>query len=85
MGGREEERVGDRVSEQEHDSSEAMELCVSSAGCSDNGNTIANILVPSILMPEDLDGGSKVLTSLVEGLKDELRKQKVAYETIIEK
>nr|XP_029540430.1 rho GTPase-activating protein 22-like [Oncorhynchus nerka] len=85
MGGREEERVGDRVSEQEHDSSEAMELCVSSAGCSDNGNTIANILVPSILTPEDLDGGSKVLTSLVEGLKDELRKQKVAYETIIKK
>uniref|UniRef100_A0A8K9WTS4 Rho GTPase activating protein 22b n=1 Tax=Oncorhynchus mykiss TaxID=8022 RepID=A0A8K9WTS4_ONCMY len=60
MGDREEERVGDRVSEQEHDSSEAMELCVSSAG-------------------------SKVLTSLVEGLKDELRKQKVAYETIIKK
>uniref|UniRef100_A0A8K9WL88 Rho GTPase activating protein 22b n=1 Tax=Oncorhynchus mykiss TaxID=8022 RepID=A0A8K9WL88_ONCMY len=69
----------------EHDSSEAMELCVSSAGCSDNGNTIANILVPSILTPEELDGGSKVLTSLVEGLKDELRKQKVAYETIIKK
>uniref|UniRef100_A0A4W5LLP2 Rho GTPase activating protein 22 n=1 Tax=Hucho hucho TaxID=62062 RepID=A0A4W5LLP2_9TELE len=60
-------------------------LCVSSAGCSDNGNTIANMLVPSILTPEDLDGGSKVLTSLVEGLKDELRKQKVAYETIIKK
>uniref|UniRef100_A0AAZ3Q6W5 Rho GTPase activating protein 22 n=2 Tax=Oncorhynchus tshawytscha TaxID=74940 RepID=A0AAZ3Q6W5_ONCTS len=60
MGGREEERVGDRVSEQEHDSSEAMELCVSSAG-------------------------SKVLTTMVEGLKDELRKQKVAYETIIKK
>ncbi|CAB1338026.1 unnamed protein product [Coregonus sp. 'balchen'] len=85
-GGRDEERVGDRVSEQEQDSIEAMELCVSSAGCSDNGNTKANImLVPSIVTPEDLDGGSKVLTSLVEGLKDELRKQKVAYETIMKK
>ncbi|XP_029562029.1 rho GTPase-activating protein 22 isoform X2 [Salmo trutta] len=84
-GGRVEERVGDRVSEQEQDSSEAMELCVSSAGCSDNGNTIANMVVPSIVTPEDLDGGSKALTSLVEGLKDELRKQKVAYETRIKK
>ncbi|XP_041703614.1 rho GTPase-activating protein 22 isoform X2 [Coregonus clupeaformis] len=84
-GGREEERVGDRVSEQEQDSSEAMELCVSSAGCSDNGNTIANMVVPSIVTPEDLDRGSKALTSLVEGLKDELRKQKVAYETRIKK
>lgn len=84
-GGRVEERVGDRVSEQEQDSSEAMELCVSSAGCSDNRNTIANMVVPSIVTPEDLDGGSKALTSLVEGLKDELRKQKVAYETRIKK
>ncbi|XP_021420565.2 rho GTPase-activating protein 22 isoform X1 [Oncorhynchus mykiss] len=84
-GGRVEERVGDRVSEQEQDSSEAMELCVSSAGCSDNGNTIANMVVPSIVTPEDLDGGSKALTSLVEGLKDELRKQKVAYETRIKR
>uniref|UniRef100_A0A4W5MP38 Rho GTPase activating protein 22 n=1 Tax=Hucho hucho TaxID=62062 RepID=A0A4W5MP38_9TELE len=84
-GGRVEERVGDRVSEQEQDSSEAMELFVSSAGCSDNGNTIANMVVPSIVTPEDLDGGSKALTSLVEGLKDELRKQKVAYETRIKK
>uniref|UniRef100_A0A8C8IQI5 Rho GTPase activating protein 22 n=1 Tax=Oncorhynchus tshawytscha TaxID=74940 RepID=A0A8C8IQI5_ONCTS len=77
--------VGDRVSEQELDSSEAMELCVSSAGCSDNGNTIANMVVPSIVTPEDLDGGSKALTSLVEGLKDELRKQKVADETRIKR
>ncbi|XP_024242324.1 rho GTPase-activating protein 22 isoform X1 [Oncorhynchus tshawytscha] len=84
-GGRVEERVGDRVSEQELDSSEAMELCVSSAGCSDNGNTIANMVVPSIVTPEDLDGGSKALTSLVEGLKDELRKQKVADETRIKR
>nr|XP_046224699.1 rho GTPase-activating protein 22-like isoform X2 [Oncorhynchus gorbuscha] len=84
-GGRVEERVGDRISEQEQDSSEAMELCVSSAGCSDNGNTIANMVVPSIVTPEDLDGGSKALTSLVEGLKDELRKQKVAYETRIKR
>ncbi|XP_035607182.1 rho GTPase-activating protein 22-like isoform X2 [Oncorhynchus keta] len=84
-GGRVEERVGDRISEQEQDSSEAMELCVSSAGCSDNGNTIANMVVPSIVIPEDLDGGSKALTSLVEGLKDELRKQKVAYETRIKR
>ncbi|XP_064780227.1 rho GTPase-activating protein 22-like [Oncorhynchus masou masou] len=84
-GGWVEERVGDRVSEQEQDSSEAMELCVSSAGCSDNGNTIANMVVPSIVTPEDLDGGPKALTSLVEGLKDELRKQKVAYETRIKR
>uniref|UniRef100_A0A6Q2Y4B3 Rho GTPase activating protein 22 n=1 Tax=Esox lucius TaxID=8010 RepID=A0A6Q2Y4B3_ESOLU len=54
-------------------------------GCSDNGNTIANMSVPSIVMWEDPDGGSKALTGLVEGLKEELRKQKISYETRIKK
>ncbi|KAJ7987656.1 hypothetical protein DPEC_G00328740 [Dallia pectoralis] len=85
VGGQEEEQVGDRGSEQEQDSSEAMELCVSSAGCVDNGNTVANMVVPSIVMWEDPDGGSKALTSLVEGLKEELRKQKISYKTRIKK
>ncbi|XP_046888259.1 rho GTPase-activating protein 22 [Hypomesus transpacificus] len=80
-GGRGEAGV-DRGSE---DSCEAMELCVSSAGCSDNGNSMA--AVPTIVMSEDGDGdgASRALSCLVEGLQEELSKQKTAYESRIKK
>ncbi|XP_029934297.1 rho GTPase-activating protein 22 [Myripristis murdjan] len=74
----------DRGSEQE-DSCEAMELCGSSAACSENGNVAVAAGVPSIIMSEDGDGGPTTLGSLVEGLKDELRKQKSVYEARIKK
>ncbi|KAF1374190.1 hypothetical protein PFLUV_G00246970 [Perca fluviatilis] len=67
----------------EQDSCEAMELCSSSAACSENGNMAMAAGVPSIIMSEDGDGANLTLSSLVEGLKDELRKQKTAYETRI--
>ncbi|XP_031699493.1 rho GTPase-activating protein 22 [Anarrhichthys ocellatus] len=70
----------------EQDSCEAMELCSSSAACSENGNAAvaAAAGVPSIVTSEDGDG-TVTLSSLVEGLKDELRKQKTTYETRIQK
>uniref|UniRef100_A0A665V8X7 Rho GTPase activating protein 22 n=1 Tax=Echeneis naucrates TaxID=173247 RepID=A0A665V8X7_ECHNA len=67
------------------DSCEAMELCSSSAACSENGNVAVAAGMPSIIMSEDGDGVNLTLSSLVEGLKDELRKQKTAYETRIQK
>ncbi|GAA6220007.1 rho GTPase-activating protein 22-like isoform X3 [Lates japonicus] len=69
----------------EQDSCEAMELCSSSAACSENGNMATAAGVPSIIMSEDGDGVNLTLSSLVEGLKDELRKQKTAYEARIQK
>lgn len=69
----------------EQDSCEAMELCSSSAACSDNGNMALAAGVPSIIMSEDGDGVNVTLSNLVEGLRDELRKQKTAYETRIQK
>lgn len=69
----------------EQDSCEAMELCSSSAACSENGNVAMAAGVPSIIMSEDGDGTNLTLSSLVEGLKDELRKQKTSYETRIQK
>ncbi|KAM9336805.1 rho GTPase-activating protein 22 [Symphorus nematophorus] len=69
----------------EQDSCEAMELCSSSAACSENGNVAVAAGVPSIIMSEDGDGTNLTLSSLVEGLKDELRKQKTSYEARIQK
>lgn len=69
----------------EQDSCEAMELCSSSAACSENGNMATAAGVPSIIMSEDGDGTNLTLSGLVEGLKDELRKQKTAYESRIQK
>lgn len=68
----------------EQDSCEAMELCSSSAACSDSGNMAVATGVPSIIMSEDGDGVNVTLSSLVEGLRDELRKQKTAYESRIQ-
>ncbi|KAM8887901.1 rho GTPase-activating protein 22 isoform 1-T1 [Synchiropus picturatus] len=69
----------------EQDSCEAMELCSSSAACSENGNMATAPGVPTIIMSEDGDGTITSLTSLVEGLKEELRNQKSAYEARIQK
>ncbi|KAM6897560.1 rho GTPase-activating protein 22-like isoform 2-T2 [Xenentodon cancila] len=69
----------------EQDSCEAMELCTSSAACSENENVAVTARVPSIIMAEDGDGTDLMLSSLVEGLKDELRKQKLTYEARIQK
>ncbi|KAK7918903.1 hypothetical protein WMY93_010187 [Mugilogobius chulae] len=69
----------------EPDSCEAMELCSSSAPCSENGNAIGAGQVPSIVMSEDGDEVNGTLGSLVEGLKEELRKQRANYEARIQK
>ncbi|XP_051795122.1 rho GTPase-activating protein 22 isoform X2 [Acanthochromis polyacanthus] len=69
----------------EQDSCEAMELCSSSAVCSENGNIAMVAGVPSIIMSEDEDRTNLTLSSLAEGLKEELRKQKTSYEARIQK
>ncbi|XP_061564017.1 rho GTPase-activating protein 22 isoform X2 [Cololabis saira] len=69
----------------EQDSCEAMELCTSSAACSENENVPVTAGVPSIIMTEDGDGTDLMLSSLVEGLNDDLKKQKLTYETRIQK
>ncbi|XP_056153209.1 rho GTPase-activating protein 22 isoform X2 [Lampris incognitus] len=74
----------DRSSEQD-DGCEAMELCMSSTACSENENVAVVSGVPSIVMSEEGDEGSVTLGSLMEGLKDELKKQKTAYEARIKK
>ncbi|XP_072229942.1 rho GTPase-activating protein 22 [Leuresthes tenuis] len=81
------ERDGGMMTEpsSEQDSYEAMELCTSSAACSENGNLALAAGVPSIIMTEDGDANNLSLSSLVEGLKDELRKQKSTYEARIQK
>ena len=90
---REEERGGDggtgaerRGSADQGDSCEAMEVCGDSAACGENGNGVAaSGVIPSIYTSEDGDGGAPSLGSLVEGLRDELRGQKGAYEVRIKK
>lgn len=82
-GGRDGGMTTDPSSEQ--DSCEAMELCSSSAACSENGNMAMAAGVPSIIMSEDGEGTNLSLSSLVEELKDELRKQKTSYEARIQK
>uniref|UniRef100_A0A8C5HD65 Rho GTPase activating protein 22 n=1 Tax=Gouania willdenowi TaxID=441366 RepID=A0A8C5HD65_GOUWI len=70
----------------EQDSCEAMELCSSSsAACSDNVNMAAAAGVPSIITSEDGDETNVTLSSAVDGLKDELRKQRRTYEARIQK
>uniref|UniRef100_A0A3Q3JHS7 Rho GTPase activating protein 22 n=2 Tax=Monopterus albus TaxID=43700 RepID=A0A3Q3JHS7_MONAL len=67
----------------EQESCEAMELCSSSAACSENGNMATAAGVTSSIISED--GVNGTLSSLVEGLRDELRKQKTTYEARIQK
>uniref|UniRef100_A0AAY4D7N2 Rho GTPase activating protein 22 n=1 Tax=Denticeps clupeoides TaxID=299321 RepID=A0AAY4D7N2_9TELE len=71
----------DEVPSEQEDGTVAMEICVSSTGCSDNGNA-ASI---SIATPEDSDDNSRSLANLVAELKEELRRQKIVYESRIKK
>ncbi|XP_036403109.1 rho GTPase-activating protein 22 isoform X2 [Megalops cyprinoides] len=59
-------------------SGETPEICISSAGCSENGTAPP---VP----PEVADACPKSLTNVVTELRDELKKQKTAYEIKIRK
>lgn len=73
----------------ELDSCEAMELCSSS----DNGNAVAAAaaaagaaaVLPVVVVCEEAGGANASLGSLVEGLKDELMKQRRSYESRIQK
>ncbi|XP_024141499.1 rho GTPase-activating protein 22 [Oryzias melastigma] len=69
----------------EQDSCEAMELCSSSAACSENGSVTQTTAAPLIIMTEDGEGTNFSLGSLVEELKEELQKQKSTYEARIQK
>ncbi|XP_016150388.1 rho GTPase-activating protein 22-like [Sinocyclocheilus grahami] len=72
-----------KPSEQEEDVGSAVENRASGLFCSDNGNVAPVIRV----VDEDTDanGGPSSLASIVEDLKEELRKQKQTYESRIQK
>ncbi|XP_076829959.1 rho GTPase-activating protein 22 isoform X1 [Brachyhypopomus gauderio] len=61
-------------------SAEGMEMCVSGAGCCENGNVEGHVHVAG-----DGEDKSHALSSLVRELKDELKKQKIHYESQIRK
>uniref|UniRef100_A0A4W4DW23 Rho GTPase activating protein 22 n=1 Tax=Electrophorus electricus TaxID=8005 RepID=A0A4W4DW23_ELEEL len=61
-------------------SGDGMELCVRSTGCCENGNVEGRGHVA-----EDAEDKSYALSSLVTELKDELKKQKILYESQIRK
>ncbi|XP_030631120.1 rho GTPase-activating protein 22 [Chanos chanos] len=73
---------GDTVkpSEQE-EGSIVMEICVSSVDCSDNTNMTTAVAVAA----DEADESTLSLASLVAGLKDELRRQKLTYESRMKK
>uniref|UniRef100_A0A671PTM6 Rho GTPase activating protein 22 n=1 Tax=Sinocyclocheilus anshuiensis TaxID=1608454 RepID=A0A671PTM6_9TELE len=77
VGGSVQGQSGDRNSEVTK-SSEALEMCVSSAGCSENGSGEDAVNVTG-----DTDISKTALNGLVTELKDELKKQKVNYESQI--
>lgn len=60
------------------ESSDALEMCVSSAGCSENGN-----VGDMVNATGDTDTCTTAFNSLVTELKDELKKQKANYESRI--
>lgn len=60
------------------ESSEALEMCVSSAGCSENGN-----VEDMVNATGDTYTSTTALNSLITELKDELKKQKANYESRI--
>ncbi|KAL0178112.1 hypothetical protein M9458_027006, partial [Cirrhinus mrigala] len=60
------------------ESSEALEMCVSSAGCSENANG-----EDAVNVTEDTEISTTALNGLVTELKDELKKQKANYESRI--
>uniref|UniRef100_A0A673JLP0 Rho GTPase activating protein 22 n=1 Tax=Sinocyclocheilus rhinocerous TaxID=307959 RepID=A0A673JLP0_9TELE len=77
VGGSVQGQSGDRNSEVTK-SSEALEMCVSSAGCSENGSGEDAVNVTG-----DTGISKTALNGLVTELKDELKKQKVNYESQI--
>ncbi|XP_035998372.1 rho GTPase-activating protein 22 isoform X2 [Fundulus heteroclitus] len=81
------EKEGGMVTEPglDRDSCEAMEFCTSGAPCSESENIAVVAGLPSIIMTEDEDGTNLTLNSFVEGLKEELRKQRTTYEARIQK
>ncbi|XP_017320199.1 rho GTPase-activating protein 22 isoform X1 [Ictalurus punctatus] len=71
--------VETRVEEKDiTESSEALELCVSSTGCSEYGN-----VDDTVDESTDPDDNSQALNSLITELKNELKKQKIYYEARI--
>lgn len=71
--------VDTRVDEKDNTkSSEALDLCVSSTGCSEYGNVDDNVDIST-----DPDDNSQALNSVLMELKDELKKQKNNYEVRI--
>lgn len=73
--------VETRVEENDNtESSEALELCVSSTGCSEYGN-----VDDSVDESADPDDNSQALNSLISELKDELKKQKMNYEARLQR
>ncbi|XDV50448.1 hypothetical protein PO909_019506 [Leuciscus waleckii] len=73
VGGQSEDRSSEVT-----ESSEALEMCVSSAGCSENGN-VGDVVDAT----GDTDTSTTAFNSLVTELKDELKKQKANYESRI--
>ncbi|XP_056616668.1 rho GTPase-activating protein 22 isoform X1 [Triplophysa dalaica] len=71
---------GEQRSSEVTDSSEALEMCVSSAGCSENGNAEGTLNVTG-----EIDNRTIALESETIELKDELKKQKISYELRIRK
>ncbi|KAM4714934.1 rho GTPase-activating protein 22 [Anableps anableps] len=69
----------------DRDSCEVMEFCSNSAACSESENIPVVAAVPSIIMTEDGDGTNLTLSTLVEELKEEFRKQRTTYEARIQK
>ncbi|XP_051945719.1 rho GTPase-activating protein 22-like isoform X1 [Xyrauchen texanus] len=71
---------GEDRSSEVTDSSDALGMCVSSAGCSENGN-----LEDLATITGGNENSTTALDSLVTELKDELKKQKINYESRIRK
>ncbi|XP_072523045.1 rho GTPase-activating protein 22 [Salminus brasiliensis] len=77
---RDADQTADDVNEQE-DASIAVEDSVSSSCCSDNSNTVPVITV----MDEDAEESPLALAGVVSALREELSKQKLAYESRIKR
>ncbi|XP_007233632.3 rho GTPase-activating protein 22 isoform X1 [Astyanax mexicanus] len=67
--------------EQEDASNIAVEDSISTTGCSDTSNAVPVITI----MDEDAEESPSALASVVSALREELSKQKVAYESRIQK
>ncbi|XP_030627503.1 rho GTPase-activating protein 22 isoform X2 [Chanos chanos] len=79
--GEQEEQGGEEKGSDLTRSSEALELCVSSVGCSENGNADD----PDGVRGDPEEESSQAVGSQLAELKDELKKQKISYESRIRK